>query len=61
MRTAVRAIVIKDQSLLVMHRNKFGQEFYALVGGGVDYGESAEQANGLMERYVHRIEELRGL
>ena len=24
-------------------------------------GESAEQANGLMERYVHRIEELRGL
>lgn len=44
MRTAVRTIVIKDQSLLVMHRNKFGQEYYALIGGGVDYGESAEQA-----------------
>lgn len=44
MRQAVRAIVIKDQQLLVMHRNKFGQQFYALVGGGVDYGESPEQA-----------------
>ena len=30
--------------MLVMHRNKFGQEFYALVGGGIDYGESPEQA-----------------
>lgn len=44
MRQAVRAIVIKDQSLLVMHRNKFGHEFYALVGGGIDYGESPEAA-----------------
>ena len=44
MRQAVRVIVIKDQSLLVMHRNKFGQEFHALVGGGIDYGESPEQA-----------------
>lgn len=44
MRQAVRVIVVKDQSLLVMHRNKFGQEFYALVGGGIDYGESPEQA-----------------
>ena len=44
MRRAVRVIVIKDQSILVMHRNKFGQEFYALVGGGIDYGESPEQA-----------------
>ena len=44
MRQAVRAIVIKDQSILVMHRNKFGQEFYALVGGGIDYGETPETA-----------------
>ncbi|MDL2342025.1 MAG: NUDIX domain-containing protein [Patescibacteria group bacterium] len=44
MRQAVRVIVIKDQSLLVMHRNKFGQQFYALVGGGIDYGENPEQA-----------------
>lgn len=44
MRQAVRAIVIKDNMLLVMHRNKFGQEFYALVGGGIDRGEDQLQA-----------------
>ena len=44
MRQAVRVIVVRDQSLLVMHRNKFGSQFYALVGGGIDYGESPEQA-----------------
>lgn len=41
---AVRAIVVKDDSLLVMHRNKFGHEYYALVGGGIDFGETAEQS-----------------
>jgi len=44
MRKAVRAIVFKDNNLLVMKRNKFGNEFYTLVGGGIDAGESAEQA-----------------
>jgi 8-oxo-dGTP diphosphatase len=44
MRHAARAIVIKDDQLLVMHRNKFGQEFCALIGGGVDFGETPEQA-----------------
>jgi 8-oxo-dGTP diphosphatase len=44
MRTTARAIVVKDDSLLVMHRNKFGHEYYSLVGGGVDYGETTEQA-----------------
>ncbi len=44
MRKAVRAIIIHDEKLLVMHRNKFGKEYYSLVGGGIDFGESAEQA-----------------
>ena len=44
MRKAVRAIVIHDGKLLVMHRNKFGQLYDALVGGGIDVGETAEQA-----------------
>lgn len=44
MRHAVRAIILKDDKLLVMHRNKFGHEFYALPGGGIDMGETAEQA-----------------
>lgn len=44
MRRAVRAIVIKDGHLMVMHRNKFGLEYYTLIGGGIDMGESPEQA-----------------
>lgn len=44
MRQAVRAIVVKDDSLLVMHRNKFGSEYYTLVGGGVEMGEDLESA-----------------
>lgn len=44
MKQAVRAIVIKDNALLVMHRNKFGHQYYTLVGGGVDHGEHPEQS-----------------
>jgi ADP-ribose pyrophosphatase YjhB (NUDIX family) len=44
MKKAARAIVVKGDSLLVMHRSKFGQEYYTLVGGGVDAGETIEQA-----------------
>lgn len=44
MKQAVRAIVIKDDALLVMHRNKFGHEYYTLIGGGVELGEELEQA-----------------
>jgi len=42
MRKAVRAIVVKDDALLTMHRNKFGEEYYTLVGGGIDIGETPE-------------------
>lgn len=44
MRRAVRAIVIKDGSLLVMHRNKFGKEYETLPGGNIEIGETTEQA-----------------
>lgn len=44
MRKAVRAIIIDDNKLVVMKRNKFGNEYYTLIGGGIDPGESAEQA-----------------
>ncbi|MBP9852681.1 MAG: 8-oxo-dGTP diphosphatase [Patescibacteria group bacterium] len=44
MRDAVRAIIFKDNNLLVMKRNKFGKEYYTLIGGGVDAGETIEQA-----------------
>lgn len=44
MRKAVRTIVVKDDQLLVMNRNKFGRIYFALVGGGVEPGETTEQA-----------------
>src|SRR4030095_4536245 len=43
MRRAARAIVIKDNKLLVMHRNKFGTEYDTLPGGNVEIGETPEQ------------------
>lgn len=44
MRRASRAIIIKDGNLLVTKRNKFGSEYYILIGGGVEMGETPEQA-----------------
>lgn len=44
MRQAVRAVVVRNGYLLVMHRNKFGQEYYTLPGGGMKPNEQAEHA-----------------
>ena len=44
MRMAARLVMVRDNHLLVMHRNKFGSEYYALIGGGVDPGESPSDA-----------------
>ncbi|HET6924866.1 MAG TPA: NUDIX domain-containing protein [Candidatus Saccharimonadales bacterium] len=44
MRKASRAIIIKDDKIIVTHRNKFGMQYYILPGGGVDMGETLEQA-----------------
>jgi ADP-ribose pyrophosphatase YjhB (NUDIX family) len=44
MRKAVRAIIIKDDKLLVMNRNKFGKVYDTLPGGNVEIGETLEQA-----------------
>ena len=44
MRRAVRAIVFKDNDLLVMKRNKFGKQYCTLPGGGVSMAETVEQA-----------------
>ncbi|HSX05363.1 MAG TPA: NUDIX domain-containing protein [Candidatus Saccharimonadales bacterium] len=44
MGTAARAIIIEDNNLLVMHRNKHGSKYFTLVGGQVAAGETPEQA-----------------
>jgi 8-oxo-dGTP pyrophosphatase MutT (NUDIX family) len=44
MRQAVRAIIVRDDKLLVMQRNKFGNIYYTLIGGGIDEGETPKQA-----------------
>lgn len=44
MKQAVRAIVTNGDKMLVMKRNKFGNEYYTLVGGGIEIGEDTETA-----------------
>ncbi len=43
-RQAARAIIIRNNHLLVMHRNKFGHEYNTLPGGNVEMGETLELA-----------------
>jgi ADP-ribose pyrophosphatase YjhB (NUDIX family) len=40
---AARAIIIENGNLLVMHRNKYGSEYFTLVGGRETDGEAIEQ------------------
>lgn len=41
---AARAIIIEDNKILVMHRSKYGSEYFTLVGGRLNDGETFEQA-----------------
>lgn len=40
----MRAIIIRDGHVLVMHRDKFGHEYYTLLGGGIDPRETPDHA-----------------
>ena len=42
-RKVSRAVVINEQYLLVIKRNRYGEKFYVLPGGGIDIGESPEE------------------
>ena len=44
MRQNARAIIIRGEQLLVIKRDKHGEKFFTLPGGGIDSGETAEQA-----------------
>lgn len=39
MRHAVRAVIVRDNKLAIMHRNKFGKEYWTLPGGAVEIGD----------------------
>ncbi len=43
MAKAARALIIKDDKILVMHRNKHGTQYYTLVGGRVNDNETLEE------------------
>jgi 8-oxo-dGTP diphosphatase len=44
MKTYVRAIVVHDNKLLLMRRNKYGKHYYSFVGGKVEPGEDLASA-----------------
>lgn len=45
MRRSARAIIItKENRLLLMKRVKYGETYYVTIGGGIDEGETSEQA-----------------
>ena len=44
MRNRAAAIVIQDNKLLVIQRNNKGAEYYTFPGGGIEVGETSEQA-----------------
>jgi 8-oxo-dGTP pyrophosphatase MutT (NUDIX family) len=44
MRNRAAAIIIRNGSLLVLHRQKPGQDYYILPGGGVELDESFQEA-----------------
>ena len=43
MSKAARAIIIEGDKILVMHRNKYGAEYFTLVGGRANENEAIEQ------------------
>ncbi len=44
MRNRATAIIIRDKKMLVIHRQKFGRDYYTLPGGGVEFDETFEDA-----------------
>lgn len=61
MAQAARAIIIENDNLLVMFRNKQGSEYFTLVGGRIQEGETPEQGlvREVMEKTGLRITQAR--
>ncbi|HEY1405774.1 MAG TPA: NUDIX domain-containing protein, partial [Spirochaetota bacterium] len=43
-RVRVAGIVIRDQKILLIAHRKKNDEYWLVPGGGIDYGESADEA-----------------
>jgi ADP-ribose pyrophosphatase YjhB (NUDIX family) len=43
MSKAARAIIIENNKILLMHRNKYGNKYFTLIGGRAAEGEPLEQ------------------
>ena len=43
-RSRATAIILQDDTILMIHRISFGKEFYVFPGGGIEAGETPEQA-----------------
>jgi len=50
MRKAARVVIIQNQNILLIKRDKFGLKYYTLPGGEIEMGETADQA-GTRELY----------
>jgi 8-oxo-dGTP diphosphatase len=44
MRARAAAVIIKNDSVLLIHRNNEGKQYYVLPGGGIEAGEEPLQA-----------------
>ncbi len=42
--TSCRAVIIRDNKILLMHRKKDGKEYWVFPGGHIEAGETPEQA-----------------
>lgn len=38
------AIIVKDEKILLMRRNNKGLKYYTFIGGGMEEGETPEEA-----------------
>jgi 8-oxo-dGTP pyrophosphatase MutT (NUDIX family) len=44
MRQRAGVIIIHDGKILLLHRHKYGRQYYIVPGGGVEEGETVEEA-----------------
>lgn len=44
MRERATVLIIQDEKVLMMWRNKYGRIYHTFIGGGIEVGETPEQA-----------------